>query len=71
MEREYTKMELIEKIIRARVLIEARKPARRRHSDHCPVDYDSDYYGPCTCGASSANATTDSLFRDVLDALKL
>lgn len=60
----YTYEQLIEKIVRAKVSLEG---SRRGHSDTCPVDYDSDYMGPCTCGASGHNGK----IYNALEELKL
>lgn len=63
------KARAIEHVVRAKVLLEQKKPATRRHSDSCPVDYDSDYYGPCKCGADAANSRAYGMFEDVLKSL--
>ena len=57
-----SELKLLEKIVRAKVKLES---ARRRHSDGCPVEYDPDYYGPCTCGASKTNAAIDAALHEL------
>jgi coenzyme F420-reducing hydrogenase gamma subunit len=50
-------LKLIEKIIRAKIHLEK---AKKNHSNHCPIDMDYDYMGPCTCGASTANSAVEA-----------
>lgn len=71
METKHTYEQLIEKIARARLMLETRRPKRRSHDDSCMVELDPDYYGPCTCGATRANSQADSGFDDVIEELRL
>lgn len=50
---------LFEKIVRAKVALEG---ARQQHSSTCAADDD---FGPCTCGASSANSKIESALREL------
>ena len=49
----YTVEELIEKIVRAKIKIEA--IPEKSHGVRCPYE-DPESYAPCTCGASDYNA---------------
>lgn len=60
--KDYTQVQLIEKIVRAKVALEQR---RRNHT--CMIDMDPDYMGPCKCGASDTNAAISA----ALDELQL
>jgi hypothetical protein len=71
MERSYTYEQLVEKIVRAKLKLEMKRPKRVEHSVSCPVDADPDYYGPCRCGAGEMNSANDDLFSDVLKELTL
>lgn len=58
-------LKLIEKIIRAKIHLEK---AKKHHGDRCMIELDSDYYGPCTCGASNTNSSINAaLFELNLD----
>ena len=59
-----TELELLEKIIRAKVKLEGMK---RQHATTCMVDMDPDYTGPCRCG----NTDTNTKINDVLEELKI
>jgi hypothetical protein len=61
---EYTNVQLMEKIIRAKIALEKARSAPHRTS--CPME-DPESYAPCNCGASAANGP----IREALDALKL
>jgi hypothetical protein len=53
---------LIEKIVRAKVKIEA--IPHRTHATTCPVE-DPTSIAPCTCGASNYNNSLDSALREL------
>jgi hypothetical protein len=61
---DYTNLQLIEKIVRAKVALES---AQQKHLDRCASEVDPDYTGPCTCGADKVN----TLLNAVLHELKL
>ncbi len=61
---ELTTTKLIEKIVRAKVKIEALK---RDHLSSCITEMDDTSHAPCDCGVSQLNAKIDS----VLEELKL
>lgn len=67
----YTYEQLVEKIARARMMLEMKRPKHQSHSDRCMVELDPEYYGPCTCGATSSNSQLDGMFDDVIDELRL
>lgn len=71
MKNNYTYEQLVEKIVRARVMIESKKGRRVGHTMNCMLDMDPDYYGPCTCGVSKANEAAAAAFDDVLETLEL
>ena len=64
MKDDYTKIELISKIVESRLkATEALKEVRCT----CMVDMDPDYYGPCTCKNKDARQALEK----ILEALKL
>lgn len=61
---DYTNLQLIEKIVRAKIALEN---AKQKHRDRCMVEMDIDYMGPCTCGVDNMNTAITA----ALNALKL
>ncbi len=59
---EPTRIELIEKIVRAQVSLENSKA---RHGDNCVVNLDPDSMAPCNCGASKINSTIEATLRQL------
>ena len=55
-------LKLVEKIVRAKVVLER---AQRRHEDHCRIEGDPEYLGPCTCGATKSNAAIHEALREL------
>ena len=58
-----------EKVMRAKIMLEGKKPRRAGHSDRCMIDLDPDYYGPCTCGADKVNAAANESFDPIIKVL--
>lgn len=61
---EYTTVQLMEKIIRAKIALEKVKSAPHRVT--CPME-DPESYAPCNCGASASSGP----IQEALNALKL
>jgi len=57
-----TIMELLEKIVRAKVRLEQMK---RPHSERCIVELDPDSTAPCDCGASQHNASVTAALKEL------
>lgn len=58
---EPTTMQLIEKIVRAKVHLEG---ARKNHTDACPAE-DPHMAGRCMCGADVTNASITKALREL------
>lgn len=63
----HTYEQLIEKLVRAKVRVEAMKGPDQEHTGRCVTSDPTGYGPPCDCGADEAN----SRFDDLLDELSL
>ncbi len=62
MPRELTNIQLIEKIVRAKVGLENAKVS---HKDSCASEDTTGMPVPCNCGASKVNSKIDQALRDL------
>ena len=56
----YTYEQLLEKIVRAKIMLEA--IPRARHTNFCPIEDDTSY-APCNCGASDRHRPIEDAIR--------
>ncbi len=55
-------LELVEKIIRAKVILENMKID---HQTHCSLETNPGGYSPCNCGATESNLKIDAVIREL------
>lgn len=59
-----TQTQLIEDVVRAKVLLEELLPPPRAHAfPSCPVESDPEGYAPCNCGADAFNKKREQVFK--------
>jgi hypothetical protein len=62
---ELTQTQLIQKITKAQVKLEAfRTKYKKRHPLTCPIEDDTSY-APCNCGAEEHNSAIDSIIKEL------